>query len=209
MSFDGMTVALQTSVLRDVMITVPVKETKVQRFVRLFTRKDAPTTQRSVIREVDAFRELNFDDSHDAEVVRPLLERMTENGWEIVSVVVDADNLSYELVSGYNSSPSGDHVGTLLVALTDTNEHRQTGLIAAVKEYGFDTDLTSEWMDDHYNGEWKSPAEYAENLVEDCYSVDIPDFVSIDWDDTADTLSQDYDYVTDEESGSTHVFHRY
>lgn len=209
MSFDGMTVALQTSVLRDVMITVPVKETKVQRFVRLFTRKDAPTTRQNVIREVDAFRTLDFDDSHDAEVVRPLLERMTENGWEIVSVVVDADNLSYELVSGYNSSPSGDHVGTLLVALTDTNEHRQTGLIAAVSEYGFDTDLTSEWMDDHYNGEWESPAAYAENLVEDCYSVDIPDFVSIDWDDTADTLAQDYDYVTDAESYTTHVFNRY
>lgn len=209
MSFEMMTVALQTTVMRDVVVTVPVKETKLQRFARLFTRKDAPTTQVEVTREIDAFRTLDFDDTHDAETVRPLLGRMTDNGWEIVSVVVDAEGWSYEMVDGFNSSPSGDNVGTLLVALTDPQEYRQTGLIAAVKEYGFDTDLTSEWMDDHYHGSWDSAAEYAENLVTDCYSLDIPDFVSIDWDDTADTLGQDYDYVTDAETYSVHVFSRY
>lgn len=209
MTFDLMTVALQTTVLRDVVETVNVKESKVQRFVRLFTRKDAPTTQVSVIREVDAFRTLDFDDSHDAETVRPMLEKMTDNGWEIVSTVVKADGMSYEMVDGFNSSPTGDSVGTLLVALTDGNEYRHTGLIAAVKEYGFDTDLTSEWMDDHYHGEWNSPEEYAENLVEDCYNVKIPDFVSIDWEYTARDLGYDYDYVTDAENYNTHVFSRH
>ena len=209
MGVDGMTVALQTSALRDVMITVPAPETKIQRFARLFTRKSAPTVQRSVIREVDVFRTLEFDDSHDAETVRPMLERMTDNGWEIVSVVTDVDGLSYEMVDGFNSSPSGDNVGTLLVALTDPHECRYTGLIAAVKEYGFDTDLTSEWMDDHYSGEWDSRAEWAENLVTDCYTLDIPSFVSVDWDDTADELGYDYDYVTDAENYNTHVFSRH
>lgn len=209
MSFDNMTVALQTTGLRDVMVTVPVKETKVQRFVRLFTRKDAPTQDVSRIREVDLFRTLEFDDTHDAETVRPLLERMTDNDWEIVSVVVDTDNGAYEMVDGFNSSPSGDEVGTLLVALTDGNEYRHTGLIAAVKEYGFGTDLTSEWMDDHYNGEHDSAADYAEELVSDCYDMQIPDFVSVDWEDTADTLSQDYDYVQDENTYGIHVFNRY
>lgn len=209
MTFDGMTVALQSSALREVMITEEVKETKLQRFARLFTRKDVPTVERSVIREVDVFRTLDFDDSHDAETVRPLLERMTDNGWEVVSVVTEVEGYTYELVDGFNSSPSGDNVGTLLVALTDPQEYRHAGLIAAVKEYGFDTDLTSEWMDDHYHGSWDSPAEYAENLVSDCYDMELPDFVSVDWDDTADTLGQDYDYVTDAETYSTHVFSRY
>lgn len=209
MSFDGMTVVFQANVMRDVMVEVPVKETTLQRFARWFKGGEMPTTQVEVTREVNAFRELFFDDSLDAEDVRPLLERMTSNDWEIVSVIVDADNLSYEMVDGFNSSPSGDHVGTLLVALTDKHEFRQTGLIAAVKEYGFDTDLTSEWMDDHYSGEWDSPAAYAENLVEDCYDMELPDFVSVDWDDTADTLGQDYDYVTDSETYGTHVFNRH
>lgn len=209
MTFNLMTVALQTTVLRDVVETVNVKESKVQRFMRLFTRKDAPTTQVSVIREVDAFRTLDFDESHDAEKVRPILDKMTDNGWEIVSIVVEANGMSYEMVDGFNSSPTGDHVGTLLVALTDNHEYRQTGLIAAVKEYGFGTDLTSEWMDDHYHGEWDSPAAYAENLVEDCYTCDIPSFVSIDWEDTANELGYDYDYVTDAENYNTHVFSRH
>lgn len=209
MGFDLMTVVLQSSALREVVETRTVKETKLQRFVRLFTRKDVPTTQVSVIREVDIFRTVEFDDSHDAETVRPLLDRMTDNDWEIVSVVADVDGMSYELVNGYNSAPTGDQVGTLLVALTDPHEYRHTGLIAAVGEYGFDTDLTSEWMDDRYHGDWDSPAEYVENLVSDCYTCDIPDFVSIDWEDTADTLGQDYDYVTDAETYKTHVFSRY
>lgn len=209
MSFDGMTVALQSTGLRDVEITVPVKETRVQRFVRLFTRKDAPTVQRDVIREVDLFRTLDFDDSHDAETVRTILGKMTDNDWEIVSVVVETDNGTYEMVDGFNSSPTGDSVGTFLVALTDPNEYRHNGIVAAVKEYGFDTDLTSEWMDDHYNGEHNSAADYAEELVTDCYDMQIPDFVSVDWEDTADTLSQDYDYVQDENTYGIHVFNRY
>lgn len=209
MSFEMLSVALQSSALREVMITETVQETKLQRFVRLFTRKDVPTVDRSVIREVDVFRTLEFDDTHDAETVRPLLERMTDNGWEIVSVVADVEGYSYEMVNGYNSSPSGDEVGTLLVALTDPQEYRQKGLIAAVGEYGFGTDVTSEWMDDHYHGEWDSAADYAENLVSDCYDMQLPDFVSVDWEDTADTLSQDYDYVTDAESYGVHVFSRY
>lgn len=209
MGFDGMTVALSTNVLRDVMITEAAKETRTQRFVRLFTRKSAPMVQRSVIREVEVFRTLDFDDSHDAETVRPMLERMTDNGWEIVSVVTDVDGLSYESVNGFNSAPTGDEVGTLLVALTDPHEYRHTGLIAAVAEYGFGTDLTSEWMDDHYSGEWDSRAEWAENFVTDCYTLEIPSFVSVDWDDTADELGYDYDYVTDAENYNTHVFSKH
>ena len=47
-------------------------------------------------------------------------------------------------------------------------------------------------MSDAYCGEM-SGAEYAEQLVSDCYCVDIPSFVSIDWDATWDNLSYDYD----------------
>ena len=47
-------------------------------------------------------------------------------------------------------------------------------------------------MSDAYCGEM-SGAEYAEQLVSDCYCVDIPSFVSIDWEATWDNLSYDYD----------------
>ncbi len=210
MSFDNMTVALQTSVLRDVMITVPAEESKVQRFVRLFTRKDAPTIQREVIREVDAFRTMDFDGSHDAETVRDLLERMTDNGWEVVSVVVDENNTSSELV--VNGAPLGEHVGQLLVAI-DEDPYYVAGFVAAIREYGFGfSDDLNTWMQDNYRGEFDSPADYAEHTYDECYAADsegMPSWVVTDWEASARQLGYDDDYVTHPESYSTHVFYRH
>jgi hypothetical protein len=205
--FDAMLVALQTPVLRDVLITVPVKETKVQRFVRLFTRKDAPTTQQSVIREVDAFRELAFDDSHDAETVRNVLGKMTSNGWEIVSVVVGENYTSTELV--VNGSPTGSEVGPLLVAF-DEDPYYVASLVAVTHEkgFGFSDDL-SDWMQDHYQGEYEDAASYAENFYGDVYAQSVegmPDWVSVDWKDSADNLKYDVEYIEHPESHKTHVF---
>ena len=45
---------------------------------------------------------------------------------------------------------------------------------------------------DAYNGEM-SGAEFAEQLVTDCYCVDIPGFVCIDWEATWQQLCYDYD----------------
>ena len=45
---------------------------------------------------------------------------------------------------------------------------------------------------DAYNGEM-SGAEFAEQLVTDCYCMDIPAFVCVDWEATWQQLSYDYD----------------
>ena len=45
---------------------------------------------------------------------------------------------------------------------------------------------------DSYQGEM-SGAEFAEQLVTDCYCMDIPSFVCVDWSATWDQLSYDYD----------------
>ena len=45
---------------------------------------------------------------------------------------------------------------------------------------------------DSYQGEM-STAEFAEQLVTDCYCMDIPSFVCVDWNATWDQLSYDYD----------------
>jgi hypothetical protein len=210
--FDYMTVALQTPVLRDVMITVPVKETTLQRFVRLFTGKAAPTAQQSVIREVDAFRELEFDGGHDAETVRDVLDKMTDNGWEVVSVVVSENYTSTELVTSSNGTPTGGEVGQLLVAMNE-DPYYAAGFVAAIHEngFGFASDL-NEWMQDHYQGEYASAADYAENFFNDVHSHDVtgmPDWVSVDWEDSADNLKYDVEFIEHPESGMTHVFWRH
>ena len=44
---------------------------------------------------------------------------------------------------------------------------------------------------DSYQGEM-SGSEFAQQLVEDCYCLDIPGFVDIDWSSTWDNLRRDY-----------------
>jgi len=59
---------------------------------------------------------------------------------------------------------------------------------AFIELYGEDN---LEHFSDSYQGEMTG-AEFAEQLVSDCYCLDIPAFVSIDWEDTWDNLRYDY-----------------
>ena len=56
-------------------------------------------------------------------------------------------------------------------------------------EYFGEENLES--FDDAYQGEM-SGAEFAEQLVTDCYCLDIPAFVAIDWEETWENLRYDY-----------------
>jgi hypothetical protein len=58
-----------------------------------------------------------------------------------------------------------------------------------IEEFGIDN-LSS--FEDAYRGEWESKADYAENFVTDCYSVDFPAFIEIDWENTFDNLDSVY-----------------
>ena len=49
-----------------------------------------------------------------------------------------------------------------------------------------------EHFEDAYQGEYESGAHYAESLVSDCYGLDVPGFVVIDWEATWDQLYYDY-----------------
>ena len=51
-----------------------------------------------------------------------------------------------------------------------------------------------EHLNDAYHGQFRSGAEFAENLVSDCGYVqsDLPYWIEIDWEKTWDNLSYDY-----------------
>ncbi len=214
MGFDGMTVVIETASPKIVTetVTYDVKETAVQRFVRLFTRKAAPTATYDVARHIPWFHTVELDDTSDAESARDMLERLTDKGHEIVSVVVDENGTSTELVSGINSAPNGAHVGQLLVAMQEEGWYAG-GFVAAIHEYGFGfADDLNEWMSDNYRGEFDSPADYAEHTFDELYAHDVtgmPTWVTVDWEDSARELGYDDDYVTHPESYSTHVFYRH
>ena len=74
--------------------------------------------------------------------------------------------------------------------------------LQAVDQYGeevvaafldiFDIDSIGS-LSDAYQGEYESGAEFAESLVADCYSMDMPSWVEVDWQATWDNaLSYDY-----------------
>ena len=54
-----------------------------------------------------------------------------------------------------------------------------------IEEFGIDN---VEQFEDAYRGEWNSKADYAEQFVTDCYSIDFPAFIEIDWENTFDNL---------------------
>ena len=88
-------------------------------------------------------------------------------------------------------------------------EHGESQFIEYIEEYlqavdEYDEDVVSAFLDvfdidsigslsDAYQGRYDSGAEFAESLVSDCYSMDMPSWVEVDWQKTWDNaLSYDY-----------------
>ena len=91
------------------------------------------------------------------------------------------DDIEEETIEAENS----DNQEAINEALED---YPADGIRAFIEYFG--EDCISD-ISDSYQGEM-SGAEFAEQLVSDCYSLDIPSFVSVDWEDTWDNLRHDY-----------------
>ena len=75
-------------------------------------------------------------------------------------------------------------------AINAALEHHSIEAVQAFIELYGEENVES--FEDAYQGEYESGAHYAESLVSDCYCVDIPGFVVIDWEATWDQLYYDY-----------------
>ena len=88
-------------------------------------------------------------------------------------------------------------------------EHGETYFLTYIEDYlqaidEYDEDVVSAFLDvfdidsigslsDAYQGRYTDGAEFAESLVNDCYSMDMPSWVEVDWQATWDNaLSYDY-----------------
>jgi len=65
----------------------------------------------------------------------------------------------------------------------------------------FDID-TVEHFEDMYQGQYKNGGDFAESLVSECYSMDIPSWVVVDWQSSWDNALS-YDYT---EIGEGYIF---
>ena len=66
-------------------------------------------------------------------------------------------------------------------------EYSYEAVDAFVEEFGLHS-LTSDNFQDSYRGQYDSKADYAESYVSDCYVVDLPSFLEIDWEASFNNL---------------------
>lgn len=74
----------------------------------------------------------------------------------------------------------------------DLRERYSDEAVDAFLELWDEDDL--EYFEEAYQGEFRDGAEFAEQLVSDCYGMsrDLPSFVAIDWSETWENLRYDY-----------------
>ena len=115
---------------------------------------------------------------------------MTDSVTELFNELVDDGNDADDLqafIDEHGKSNFTDYIEEYLQAVDQYGEE----VVAAFLDI-FDIDSIGS-LSDAYQGEYESGAEFAESLVSDCYSMDMPSWVEVDWQATWDnSLSYDY-----------------
>ena len=115
-----------------------------------------------------------------------MTDSVTELFNELVDDGHDADDLQ-AFIDEYGKSQFVDYIEEYLQAVDQYGEEVVTAFLDI-----FDIDCIGS-LSDAYQGEYRDGAEFAESLVADCYSMDMPSWVEVDWQATWDNaLSYDY-----------------
>ena len=107
---------------------------------------------------------------------------------ETVNVIEElvADSYSLEDIVEFIDANSEEDFRNFYEDYVTTGEEYSYGAVDAfIEEFGIDN-IGS--FVDAYRGEWESKADYAENFVTDCYSIELPSFLEIDWENTFENL---------------------
>ena len=109
---------------------------------------------------------------------------------ELLGGLIDDGNeleVLEDFIKEHGESNFNDYIEEYLQAVDQYGEE----VVAAFLDV-FDIDSIGS-LSDAYQGEYESGAEFAESLVADCYSMDMPSWVEVDWQKTWDNaLSYDY-----------------
>ena len=115
---------------------------------------------------------------------------MTDSVTELFNELVDDGNDADDLqafIDEHGKSNFVDYIEEYLQAVDQYDEDA----VAAFLDI-FDIDSIGSFCD-AYQGHYNDGAEFAESLVSDCYSMEMPSWVEVDWQKTWDNaLSYDY-----------------
>ena len=105
---------------------------------------------------------------------------------ELVADGNDHDVLE-DFIKDHGESNFNDYVEEYLQAI---DEHGEDAITAFLDIFNIE-DIGN--FNDAYQGRYTDGAEFAESIVSDCYSMDMPSWVEVDWQKTWDNaLSYDY-----------------
>lgn len=165
---------------------------------------------------------LTLDESHDASTVESVLTSAMSKGWEIPSVIVDATYGKEELINR-NSWATPETVSALLEYITDSPSQFDAAIAFCVEngldEFSCDVmedrffsshdseeDFARDWWENNRPQEFVSNGYYSNSPYSsgELRSMELPEWLVIDWQATADSLADDFEYV--HYAGSVHVF---
>jgi hypothetical protein len=118
---------------------------------------------------------MNYKEVYQQETVDKIAE-LLEDSYALEDIVEFIDENSEEDFRKYYE----DYV-------TIGEEYSYGAVDAFIEEFGLYT-LTTTAFEDSYRGLYDSKADYAEQFVNDCYSVDLPGFVEVDWEASFENL---------------------
>jgi len=120
---------------------------------------------------------MNYKEVYSQETVNKITE-LLEDSYCLEDIVEFIDENSEEDFRKYYE----DYV-------TLGEEYSYGAVDAFIEEFGLYT-LTTTAFEDSYRGQYDSKADYAEQYTTDCYCVDLPGFVEVDWEATFDNMNE-------------------
>ena len=115
---------------------------------------------------------------------------MTDSVTELFNELVDDGNDADDLQAFIDDHGKSNFVDYIEEYLQKVDEYGEE-VVAAFLDI-FDIDSIGS-LSDAYQGEYRDGAEFAESLVGECYSMEMPSWVEVDWQATWDNaLSYDY-----------------
>ena len=144
-------------------------------------------------------------------------EWRAEETQELIDELVDDGNdleVLEDFIKDHGESNFNDYIEEYLQAI---DEHGKSNFVDYIEEYlqlvdQYGEEVVESFLEifniedigglsDSYQGQYDSGAEFAQSIVNDCYTMDMPSWVEVDWKATWDNL--DYDYT---EGSGGHIF---
>ena len=128
---------------------------------------------------------MNYKEVYSQETVDKI-EELIADSYALEDIV--------DFIDKYSEAEFRNHYQTYV---ENGEEYSYEAVDAFIEEFGLHS-LVGDHFQNSYRGQYDSKADYAESYVSDCYVVDLPSFLEIDWEasfENLDVVMSDSGYV--------------